>query len=169
MKRLLAMLLALCLCAAAAAAETAVPGPGFTAEELDMPAAYLCISVPADLTRLEGDEAAVDLGLRYFGTSQDDTFALTVSVHDSRDMSLADYAAFYAKRYAYANVAEERINGYYAQRLTGSQTPGEFAILLAAPDDEAPAVVYDLVFDCTGDAAQALAEQILKTLAPYGM
>ncbi len=169
MKRWLTMLLALCLCTAVAAAETAAPKLSYEPEELDMPAVFLRISVPADLQRLEGDEEAFDLGLRYSGYSQDDTFSLYVSVNDSRDMNLADYAAFYAARYGYAKVEEERINGFYAMRLTDSQQPGDFAILLAAPDDEAPAAVYDLVFTCDGEQAEALAEEILSTLALYGM
>lgn len=169
MKRWFATLLVLCLCAASAMAETATPKLSYEPEELDMPAVFLRISVPADLMRLEGDEEAVDLGFRYSGDSQDGTFSLYVSVNDSRDMNLADYAAFYAARYRYAQVKEERINGFYAMRLTDGQQPDDFAILLAAPDDESPSAVYDLVFTCDGDKAKALAEEILSTLAPYGM
>lgn len=169
MKKWFTLLLTLCLCMTVVAiAETAAPKLTYEPEELDMPAVGLMIYVPADLNRLDGDEVGFDLGLRYNAYNEGDTFELAIEVHDSRDLDLAGYAAFYADRYEYSAVTEERINGFYVQRLTKKDKPEDFVILLAMPDDEAPQAVYSLSFICDGEKDVAIADEILGTLALYG-
>ena len=169
MKKGLLLLLILCLCAPWGALAQAAPATlTYEPEELDMPAVGLMVYVPADLQRIDGDEEAFDLGFRYSGSNANNTFEMDVNVHDSRDMTLSDFAVFYGDRYGYPQVKEERINGFDAQRLTDPQRAGDFTILLAMPDDEAPQAVYALTFLCNGETDVRLAEEILSTLALYG-
>ena len=167
MKKTFALLLALCLCLclnAATATTTVPPTLTYAAEELRLPAAGLLIYVPANMDRLEGDQESHDLGFRY--NCYSDTFDFTLWVHDSRDMNLEDYAAFYAKRYGYTATAET-INGFAAQSLVSKDVAGDYVALVAQPDTDEPAVVYALSFSCTGDDDVALANEIMSTLATY--
>ena len=169
MKKGLILLVVLCLCAPWSALAQAAPSTlTYEPEELDMPAVGLMVYVPADLQRTEGDEEAYDLGFRYSGSNAGNTFELDVDVHDSRDMTPVDYAAFYGDRYGYPQASEERLNGFYAIRLTNPKRAGEFVILLTMPDDDAPQAVYALTFLCDGEADARLAAEILSTLALYG-
>ena len=168
-KKGLLLLMILCLCAPWGALAQAVPATlSYEPEELDLPAVGLMVYVPVDLQRTDGDEEAFDLGFRYSGSNASNTFELDVKVHDSRDMTLSDFAAFYGDRCGYPQVQEERINGFDAQRLTNLERSSDFTILLAMPDDEAPQAVYALTFLCDGEADVRLADEILSTLALYG-
>ena len=166
MKKALSVFLALCLLAGAVAlAESAAPKTSYESREVDMPAAGVLIYAPDNMDSPEGDEVAADLGFRFNCTS--DTFDLTIWVHDSRDMNLADYAAFDAARNG-QTAAAETINGIPVQRLTSKTNPKVFDILVAMPDDPDIQAVYDLTFTCDGKKDVALAEEILSTLALWG-
>lgn len=166
MKKWITLLLTLCLCMSASAlSETTVPKLSYPSQELDMPAAGLMIYVPANMDTLDSDEESFDLGFRF--NCYTDTFDFTVYVHDSRDMTLPDYAAFYADRYGFV-AAADRINGFAVQRLTKADKPGDFDILVTTPDEESPEAVYALSFSCGSDADIKLANEILSTLALYG-
>jgi len=166
MKKWFFLFLTLCLCVSLSAlAETAAPKLSYPSQELDMPAAGLMIYVPTNMDTLDSDEESFDLGFRF--NCYTDTFDFTVYVHDSRDMSLPDYAAFYANRYGFI-AAADRINGFAVQRLTKPDKPRNFDILVAMPDEESPEAVYALSFSCGNDADQKLADEILSTLALYG-
>ena len=169
MKKRFILLLALCLCllCTTAAAEGAPQGLSYEARELSMPAAGVMVYVPADMDGVEGDEEAYDLGFRFDCFNDADTFDCTLYVNDSRDMSLADYAAFYAGRSGYAAYAAETVNGYTVMRLTGADNPNDFTVLIAGTDTDAPSAVYSLSFGCSGEADAALANEILNTLTEY--
>jgi hypothetical protein len=163
-KRILGAALCLCLALGAAAGEASSAASGLPVE-LHLAAAGLMIDAPAGLDTLEGDEEAYDLGFRYDGYS--DTFDFTLYVQDSRDMSAADYAAFYAERADFDAVTAETVNGFPVWRLTRSGDPTTFDVLIADPNADAPPAVYVLMFSCTGEADTQLAAEILSTLAPY--
>jgi hypothetical protein len=164
MKRWLAMAAALCLClsGAACAEYTPVELLSYTPLELEMPAVQLKLYVPGDMDAMEGDEVAADTGYRFNCFS--DTFDLSVWVHDSRDMDLERYAAFYRERYGFADAQIVRINGFAAARLTMADRPYDFTILLTPPDVLEPDSVYELSFVCDGQEDAALAEEIMGTL-----
>ncbi len=165
MKRRLMLLAALCLFVCMAApAQAASVGPAYAAQELHLPAAGLMLYAPADLDTLEGDEEAYDLGFRFYCYS--DTFSFTVWVHDSRDMSLEDYAAFYAGRNN-LTAAAATINGYAVQRLTDSDAPDALTVLVAAAGSGTPPAVYALSFSCEHEDDWELADEILDTLTEY--
>ena len=156
-------MLALCLMMGALAlAEGNAPATSYEAMELTMPAVGLRVFVPANMDSIGGDEEAYDLGYRFNCNS--DTFDLSVWVHDSRDMDLADYATFFAERSG-MTAAPDRVNGFAVQLLTDAAKPGEYTILLAAPDQEAPQAIYELSFSCAGEADVKLAEEIMGTLS----
>lgn len=166
MKKGLAFLLTLCLLGCTAAlAEATPPKLSYEPYELSMPAAGVKIYVPDNMDTMEGDEEAYDLGFRF--NCYNDTFDLTVWVNDSRDMNLADYAAFDAARNG-QTAAAESINGIPVQRLTKADKPYSFDILVAVPDETDIQAVYDLSFTCDGEKDVALANEILSTLAPWG-
>jgi len=157
------LLLTLCLCLSIAAmAATNTPKLSYNAMELNMPAAALMVYVPADMDTLEGDEEASDLGFRF--NCYSDTFDLTVWVHDSREMSLKDYGAFYAKRNG-EKASPETINGFPVQYLSSEEKPDAFEYIVADPDSNPPDAVYVLSFTCDGEADVKLAEEIINTLA----
>jgi hypothetical protein len=168
MKRLLPLFAAFCLCVCPCAA-WAEAGVSFAdnARALPMPAAGLTISVPAELETVEGDEAAFDLGFRYNGFDAADAFDLVLWVHDARDLSLADYAAFYAERNGFATVTVEMLNGFPVGHLSNEDDPGRFSVLVADPNADLPEAVYTLSFSCTDEGAMTLAGEILSTLAEY--
>ena len=155
---LMGLLWALCAGAGAMAASPET-------SELPMAAAGLKITVPADLQTLEGDEAAHDLGFRYDGYN--DALEFTLWVHDARDMTLPEYAAFYASRNQLANVAKDTVNTYPVFRLTDASTPDRLVVLVSDPSADEPDAVYVLTFTCDNDAARKQAESILQTLADY--
>ena len=157
------LLLTLCLClGSSAVADTTPPKLSYNAMELNMPAAALRIYVPADMETLEGDEEAFDLGFRFNCFS--DTFDLTVWVHDNREMSLKDYAAFYAERNG-QKASPETVNGFPVQFLSSEDKPDACTILIADPDANIPDAVYVLSFTGDGEADVKLAEEIINTLA----
>jgi hypothetical protein len=165
MKKTLALFLAMCLCLGlSVATASTTPTLSYAAQELRLPAAGLMIYVPANMDRTEGDEEAYDLGFRF--NCYTDTFDFTLWVHDSRDMSLEDYAAFYAERYGYTATAET-INGFVAQSLISNDVAGDYVALVALPDSDTPAVIYALSFACTNDDDVTLANEIMSTLATY--
>jgi len=165
----LALGLTICLCVGlftGAMAETASD----TAQEpleIHMAAVGLMITVPADLEALGGDEDAYDLGFRYDGYSIDDTFDLTLWVHDARDMTIKDYAAFYASRYSCTDVKLDSVNGFPVYRLTNPASPDLLTVLVGEPENDTPDAVYALSFSCDNQKAWQLEESILKTLAVY--
>ena len=157
------LLLTLCLCLSVTAmAASNTPKLSYKAMELNMPAAALRVYVPAEMDSLEGDEAAADLGFKF--NCYNDTFDLTAWVHESREMSLVDYAAFYAGRNN-MKAAPETVNGFPVQYLTSEDKPEMFAYLVADPDGNPPDAIYVLTFTCTGDADVKLAKEIMGTLA----
>lgn len=163
MKKGFVWVLVLCLMTGALAfAEGDKPATSYESMELTMPAAGLRVFVPANMDSIGGDEEAYDLGYRFNCSS--DTFDLSVWVHDSRDMDLADYAAFFAERSG-MTAAPDHVNGFAVQLLTDAAKPGEYTILLAAPDQEAPPAIYELSFSCAGEADIKLAEEIMGTLS----
>ena len=165
MKKGFLLLLALCLCLCLTAfAETTAPTLSYASKELSLPAAGLMLSVPSEMSTLESDEEAYDLGFRF--NCFTDTFDMTVWVHDSRDMNLKDYAAFFADRYG-LTAAPDTVNGFDVQLLTDTAKPNVYDILVAGPDNPQPDVVYLLEFSCTTESDVKLAEEILGTMALY--
>jgi hypothetical protein len=165
MKRRFILLAAICLFVCMTApAQAASAGLTFASQELRLPAAGLMICVPADMDTLEGVEVAYVLGLRFYWYS--DTFSFTVWVHDSRDMNLEDYAAFYAGRNDLTATAAE-INGYAVQRLTNAGVPDVLTVLVAAVGSDTPLAVYALSFSCEQEDDWKLADEILGTLTEY--
>ena len=166
-KKLAIWLLCLSVClwgGVAAYAQAQTPATSYAAMALPLPAAGLAIAVPADMDRLEADEEAYDLGFRF--DCYTDTFDLTVSVLDTRDMEPADFAAFYALRHG-QTASADRVNGYAVQRLSDAARPYDVTVLVGAPDQIMPAVVYALRFSCDGETDAALAQEILGTLGVY--
>lgn len=164
MKKGLTLLMVLILCLGAPAAQASAPTLSYPAAELSLPAAGLMLYVPTDMASLGGDEEAYDLGFRF--NCYSDTFDLTVYVKDSRDMSLADYGAFYAERSG-TKAAADNVNGYAVQLMTSTEKPNDYTVIVAAPDQEIPDVVYLLEFSCGSQSDVNLAEEIINTLAPY--
>ncbi|MDD3213303.1 MAG: hypothetical protein PHY64_06505 [Eubacteriales bacterium] len=154
----LACCLGLCLCGATA--EEPFPD----ALEIHLAAAGLAISVPGDMERLDADEEAYDLGFRY--DCYTDTFEFTLYVQDSRDMSLADYAAFYAGRKKLV-AKEDTINEFPVWRLTNAEDPSFMEVLVADPEADVPLAVYVLTFSCDGEEDRAMENAILNTLNRY--
>lgn len=163
-KRCFALVLVCCLglCLCGATAETEEPFPD--AQEIHLAAAGLAISVPGDMERLEADEEAYDLGFRY--DCYTDTFEFTLYVQDSRDMSLADYAAFYAERKSFIAQADT-INEYPVWRMTNAADPTFTEVLVADPEADVPLAVYVLTFSCDGEEDREMENAILNTLDLY--
>lgn len=164
MKKCFAVMLALCLSLSCAALADTAPKLSYPSFALEMPAIQMLVYAPDNLDSLDSDEANFDMGFRYDLYS--DTFDMTVEVHESREMALDAYAAFFAKQYNYTANAADRINGFAVQRLTKADRPLDFAILVMPPDDEAPQAVYSLAFACDGEADVKLANEIMSTLQP---
>jgi hypothetical protein len=169
LKKWFALLLGLCLCLSFGASAEDADAPdnlSYTPQELHMAATGLTLYFPSDMDEMGGDEEAYDLGFRF--NCNNDTFDFTMYVQDSRDMSFADYAAFYADRAGCDIVKADTINDFSVWRLTTSDNPNDFNVLIADPDNpDAPLAVYVLTFSCTGEDDVALAEEILGTLAWY--
>lgn len=167
MKKGWILLLVLCLFAYTAAyAEATPPKLSYEPLEVDMPAAAMMIYAPGDMDSMGGDEVAYDTGFRFNCNSP--TFDMDVSVYDTRDMNIQDYAAFYANRYGYGTVTAETINDLPVQYLTKADKPGDFAYLLVCPDQDTIDAAYAITFTCDGETDIALAKEIMSTLAPYG-
>lgn len=161
MKKMLALLVCLSLLVPCALAETVPEGLSYAAQEEILPAAGMMLYIPSEMDTMEGDMAAYDLGFRY--ECYNDTFLMSISVYDAREMSPADYAAFYAGRRGYT-AAPDTINGFSVFRLTQADKPNDFIILVSMPDENEPLAVYSLSFSCDTDEARALANEILSTL-----
>jgi hypothetical protein len=167
LKTWLALGLSLCLLASlftGAAAETTSDSTQ-EPQEIHMAAVGAMITVPAGMETLEGDEAAYDLGFRYDGYT--DNIDLSIYVQDARDMTLKDYAAFYAGRNNFSTVKQDNVNGFPIYRLTNAASPDLLTVLLGDPTDDTPNVAYVLAFSCEDEKAWQQEDSILQTLANY--
>ncbi len=167
MKKIWCLLLALCLgfCLSASAEETPVPAPFDNPQEIHLAAAGLMLYAPGDLETLDGDECAYDSGFRF--DCFNDTFDFTLYVNDSRDMTLKEYAAFFADR-NHMKAEADTVNGYPCYRLTDpAKKDGSFTLLIADTTEDDTPPVYQLAFMCDGEKDVKLANDILSTIAPY--
>lgn len=128
-----------------------------------MPAAGVQYTLPGDMEWLSGDEEGYDLGFRL--TCDNEDLTVTEWVNDARDMTFADYAAFYADRNGMVAQADT-LNGFEVYRLTFTDERADtaFTYLFAMAQEEYPPVVYSLSFDWSSEAGKTQALSILSTV-----
>ncbi len=173
MKKCCVFLLCLLLMSTAALAQDNLPASlGNSPEEVILPAALLHLYVPSGMDRTEGDIESHDQGFRL--TRFDDTFSITVYVHDNHFQTPKDYVANYMQHKEFSAVADEMIGEIRVQRLTKADDPENFEIVVMPQLDEeflsSPGedfAIYHLMFSCDTPEANALAQDVLSTLSDY--